>query len=281
MSDHRLTQTEASLNVTGADLVNIKVNGIAVKVPKGENVIEAAKRAGVDIPYFCYHPRLSKGDAANCRMCLVEVAMPRKNPDGTEVIAKMPKPQTGCTLPAAEGMEIQTETPAIARDRKGVLEFLLINHPLDCPVCDRGGECPLQNNTLFYGPETSRYIEEKRHFPKAYPLSEQVVFDRERCIHCARCTRFTEDISGDAQLGFLKRGADLEVGTYAQTSFKSKFSGNVIELCQWEPCFRALIASRRDPGTCTRKNPFVRNARTVATSRLITALIRSSASMPA
>lgn len=231
MSDHRLTQTEASLNVTGADLVNIKVNGIAVKVPKGENVIEAAKRAGVDIPYFCYHPRLSKGDAANCRMCLVEVAMPRKNPDGTEVIAKMPKPQTGCTLPAAEGMEIQTETPAIARDRKGVLEFLLINHPLDCPVCDRGGECPLQNNTLFYGPETSRYIEEKRHFPKAYPLSEQVVFDRERCIHCARCTRFTEDISGDAQLGFLKRGADLEVGTYAQTSFKSKFSGNVIELC--------------------------------------------------
>ena len=231
MSENRLTQTEASLNLTGADLVNIKVNGIAVQVPKGENVIEAAKRAGVDIPYFCYHPRLSKGDAANCRMCLVEVAMPRKNPDGTEVIAKMPKPQTGCTLPAAEGMEIQTETPAIARDRKGVLEFLLINHPLDCPVCDRGGECPLQNNTLFYGAGTSRYIEEKRHFPKAYPLSEHVVFDRERCIHCARCTRFTEDISGDAQLGFLKRGADLEVGTYAQTELHSKFSGNVIELC--------------------------------------------------
>ncbi len=231
MSEQRLTQTEVSLNQTGSDLVNIKVNGIPVQVPKGENVIEAARRAGVDIPYFCYHPRLSKGDAANCRMCLVEVAMPRKNPDGTEVLAKMPKPQTGCTLPAAEGMEIQTETPGIVRDRKGVLEFLLINHPLDCPICDRGGECPLQNNTLFYGPETSRYIEEKRHFPKAYPLSEQVVFDRERCIHCARCTRFTEDISGDAQLGFLKRGADLEVGTYAQTSFQSKFSGNVIELC--------------------------------------------------
>ena len=112
-----------------------------------------------------------------------------------------------------------------------MLEFLLINHPLDCPICDRGGECPLQNNTLFYGPPTSRYIEEKRHYPKAYPLSENVVFDRERCIHCARCTRFTEDISGDAQLGFLKRGGDIEVGTYAHTKFQSKFSGNVIELC--------------------------------------------------
>ena len=227
MSDNKLTQTDVSLNPPSADLVNIKINGVQVQVPKGENLIESARRIGVDVPYFCYHPRLSKGDAANCRMCLVEVAMP--GPDGS--LRKMPKPQAACTMPAAEGMSIETESPAVVKDRKGILEFLLINHPLDCPVCDRGGECPLQNNTLFYGPPTSRYIEEKRHLPKAYPLSDHVVFDRERCIHCARCTRFTEDISGDSQLGFLKRGADMEVGTFAQTEYESKFSGNVIELC--------------------------------------------------
>jgi NADH-quinone oxidoreductase subunit G len=227
MSENRLTQTEQSLNPVSEKRVKIKINGIQLEVPSGESVIEAAKRVGVEIPFFCYHPRLSKGDAANCRMCLVEVAT--TGPDGS--VRKMPKPQAACTMPAAEGMVIETETPAIVKDRKGVLELLLINHPLDCPVCDRGGECPLQNNTLFYGPPTSRYIEEKRHFPKAYPLSDHVVFDRERCIHCARCTRFTEDISGDSQLGFLKRGADMEVGTFAQTSFVSKFSGNVIELC--------------------------------------------------
>ena len=227
MSDNRLTQTDVSLNPLSADLVNVKINGVQVQVPKGENLIESARRVGIDVPYFCYHPRLSKGDAANCRMCLVEVSM--TGPDGS--VRKMPKPQAACTMPAAEGMVIETETEAIVKDRRGILEFLLINHPLDCPVCDRGGECPLQNNTLFYGPPTSRFIEEKRHLPKAYPLSNHVVFDRERCIHCARCTRFTEDISGDSQLGFLKRGADMEVGTFAHTAYQSKFSGNVIELC--------------------------------------------------
>jgi NADH-quinone oxidoreductase subunit G len=212
--------------------VNIKINGVDLQVPKGESVIESAKRIGVDVPFFCYHPRLSMTEGgANCRMCLVEVSMPRKNPDGSVVMAKMPKPQTACSLPAAEGMEIQTETDSLADDRRGILEFLLINHPLDCPICDRGGECPLQNNVIHYGPPTTRYIEEKRHFPKAYPLSDYVVFDRERCIHCARCTRFTTDISGDAQLDFLYRGADMEVGTFAHTEFSSKFSGNVIELC--------------------------------------------------
>jgi NADH-quinone oxidoreductase subunit G len=227
MSENRLSQTDESLNPESPQLVNITINGIKLQVPKDENIIESAKRVGVDIPYFCYHPRLSKGDAANCRMCLVEAGMTR--PDGT--VAMMPKPQASCTLPAAEGMVILTETERVAKDRRGVLELLLINHPLDCPICDRGGECPLQNNALFYGPPTSRYIEEKRHFPKAYPLSEYVVFDRERCIHCARCTRFTEDISGDEQLGFLKRGADMEVGTFDQTSYQSLFSGNVIEIC--------------------------------------------------
>lgn len=227
MSETRLTLTDVSLNPVSPEIVHVTINGVEIQVPKGENVIESAKRVGVDIPYFCYHPRLSKGDAANCRMCLVEVGM--KQQDGS--IRFMPKPQTGCTMPSSEGLVVLTESDKIVRDRRGVLEFLLINHPLDCPVCDRGGECPLQNNTLFYGPPTSRYIEDKRHFPKAYPLSDHVVFDRERCIHCARCTRFTEDISGDSQLGFLKRGADMEVGTFAHTQYQSKFSGNVIELC--------------------------------------------------
>jgi NADH-quinone oxidoreductase subunit G len=214
-----------------ADLVNIVINGTKLAVPAGEMIIESARRIGVEIPHFCYHPRLSKEAGANCRMCLVEVAMPRVGPDGTVTIAKMPKPQTSCSLPAAEGMVIETETPALIEARKGILEFLLINHPLDCPICDRGGECPLQNNTLHYGPPTTRYVEDKRHLPKAYPLSDHVVLDRERCIHCARCTRFAEDISGDAQLGFLKRGAEMEISVRTGEKFTSLFSGNTIELC--------------------------------------------------
>jgi len=217
--------------MAGPDLVNIVIDGKPISVPKGEMVIESARRVGVEIPHFCYHRRLSKEAGANCRMCLVEVSMPRKAPDGTVSLSRMPKPQTSCSLPAAEGMVVETETPAIVEARRGILEFLLINHPLDCPICDRGGECPLQNNTLRYGPAATRFSEEKRHHPKAYSLSEHVVFDRERCIHCARCTRFTADISGDSQLGFLKRGADMEVGVLAGTDFTSLFSGNVIELC--------------------------------------------------
>ena len=210
------------------ELVHITINGVKLQVPKGEKIIESARRIGVEIPFFCYHPRLSMDEGgANCRMCLVEVGMTA--PDGS--VRKMPKPQTACSLPASEGLVIETDTEALAKDRRGVLEFLLINHPLDCPICDRGGECPLQNNTLHYGPPTSRYIEEKRHFPKAYPLSKYVVFDRERCIHCARCTRFTRDVSGDHQLDFLFRGANMEVATFHHTEFTSKFSGNVIELC--------------------------------------------------
>jgi NADH-quinone oxidoreductase subunit G len=209
------------------ELVNIEINGIELQVPKGEMIIESAKRIGVDIPFFCYHPRLGKGQAANCRMCLVEVGT--KQPDGS--VRMMPKPQTSCTLPASQGLVVFTDTVAIQKARRGILEFLLINHPLDCPICDRGGECPLQNNTLFYGPGVSRFVEEKRHLPKAFPISDYVVLDRERCIHCARCTRFSQEIAGDAQLDFLKRGADMMVSTFYDTEFTSRFSGNTIELC--------------------------------------------------
>ncbi|GBC95137.1 NADH-quinone oxidoreductase subunit G [bacterium HR16] len=209
------------------ELVTIEINGIELQVPKGEMIIESAKRIGVDIPFFCYHPRLGKGQAANCRMCLVEAGT--KQPDGS--VRMMPKPQTSCTLPASQGLVVFTDTVAIQKARRGILEFLLINHPLDCPICDRGGECPLQNNTLFYGPGVSRFVEEKRHLPKAFPISDYVVLDRERCIHCARCTRFSQEISGDAQLDFLKRGADMMVSTFYDTEFTSRFSGNTIELC--------------------------------------------------
>ncbi|MGQ9881674.1 MAG: NADH-quinone oxidoreductase subunit NuoG [Armatimonadota bacterium] len=209
------------------ELVTIEINGIELQVPKGEMIIESAKRIGVDIPFFCYHPRLGKEQAANCRMCLVEAGT--KQPDGS--VRMMPKPQTSCTLPASQGLVVFTDTVAIQKARRGILEFVLINHPLDCPVCDRGGECPLQNNTLFYGPAVSRFIEEKRHLPKAFPISDYVVLDRERCIHCARCTRFSQEISGDAQLEFLKRGADTMISTFQNTEFTSRFSGNTIELC--------------------------------------------------
>ncbi|MBI1334185.1 MAG: NADH-quinone oxidoreductase subunit NuoG [Armatimonadetes bacterium] len=210
---------------TEIQTVNIIVNGIELAVPKGELVVEAVKRIGVDIPIFCYHPRLKP--VGMCRMCLVMTGA--KQPDGT--IRMFPKPAAACTMPVSEGLVVDTESDAVKNDRKGVLEFLLVNHPLDCPICDRGGECPLQNNTLFYGPSTSRFIEMKRHAPKAFPLSEYVTLDLERCIQCARCVRFTEEISGDAQLAFRFRGADTQPITFNETKFTSKFSGNVIEIC--------------------------------------------------
>jgi NADH-quinone oxidoreductase subunit G len=211
--------------VADVQLVNITINDIELQVPKGELVVEAVKRLGLEVPIFCYHPRMKP--VGMCRMCLVEVGT--KQPDGT--IRKMPKPQTACTLPCSEGLAIYTDSELVHNDRRGVLEFLLINHPLDCPICDRGGECPLQNNTLFYGPSTSRFIEFKRHAPKAFPLSNYVTLDLERCIQCGRCVRFTEEISGDAQLAFRFRGNNMQPATYQMTDFDSKFSGNVIEIC--------------------------------------------------
>ncbi|MBL8049285.1 MAG: NADH-quinone oxidoreductase subunit NuoG [Chthonomonas sp.] len=211
--------------VESTELVTITINEVELQVPKGELIVESVKRLGLEIPIFCYHPRMKP--VGMCRMCLVEVGF--KQPDGS--VRKMPKPQAGCTLPASEGMVIFTDTEPVHRDRKGVLEFLLINHPLDCPICDRGGECPLQNNTIFYGPSTSRFVDMKRHAHKAFPLSDYVTLDLERCIQCGRCVRFTEEISGDAQLAFRFRGADMQPSTFKLTDFESKFSGNVIEIC--------------------------------------------------
>ncbi len=207
------------------DTITISINDQDIQVPKGELIVEAVKRLGLEIPIFCYHQRLKP--VGMCRMCIVEIGF--KQPDGT--VRKMPKPQAACTLPASEGMAVYTDTEMVHTDRKGVLEFLLINHPLDCPICDRGGECPLQNNTIFYGAGNTRYTEEKRHLPKAFPLSEYVTLDLERCIQCGRCVRFTEEISGDSQLAFRFRGALMQPSTFELKNFESKFSGNVIEIC--------------------------------------------------
>lgn len=208
-----------------SETVNLVINDVEIAVPKGELIVESVKRLGLEIPIFCYHPRMKP--VGMCRMCLVEVGF--KQPDGS--VRKMPKPQAACTLPAQDNMVIFTDTEMVHRDRKGVLEFLLINHPLDCPICDRGGECPLQNNTLFYGPSTSRFIEVKRHAHKAFPLSKYVTLDLERCIQCGRCVRFTEEISGDSELAFRFRGSSMQPSTFELLDFTSKFSGNVIEIC--------------------------------------------------
>ncbi len=208
-----------------AELITITIDDQEVEVPEGELIVEAVKRIRKEIPIFCYHPLLKP--VGMCRMCLVEIGM--KKDDGT--IQKMPKPQAACTLPASKGMVVYTDTESVHNDRKGVLEFLLINHPLDCPICDKGGECPLQNNTLFYGSGASRYTEIKRHLPKAFPLSKYVCLDLERCIQCGRCTRFTEEISGDGQLSMLFRGAQMQPNTFQMSDFTSKFSGNTIEIC--------------------------------------------------
>ena len=199
-----------------SDLVNLSINGNNVAARKGTLLVEAARQAGIDVPVFCYHPKLKPVGA--CRMCVVE-------------IEKMPRLQTACTTPVAEGMVVRTASQLAVEGQQAVLEMLLANHPLDCPVCDKGGECPLQDNTFRYGGSASRMTEQKRAKAKAHALSDRIVLDRERCILCYRCTRFQEEIAGDGALVALERGGDSEIGTLDGESFESPFSGNTIELC--------------------------------------------------
>ncbi len=197
--------------------VTLVIDGRAVAVPKGTTVYHAAARLGIEIPIFCYHDRMPPLGA--CRMCLVQVE-------------KMPRLQTACTLEAQEGMVVRTDSPEVAEARRAILEFLLINHPLDCPICDKGGECPLQDNTFKYGPGTSRFVEPKRHFPKAVRLSPVLTLDRERCILCWRCTRFGEVVAGDHALKGHDRGYRTHIDTPPVTLERpSKFIGNTIAIC--------------------------------------------------
>ncbi|HEY2332526.1 MAG TPA: NADH-quinone oxidoreductase subunit NuoG, partial [Acidimicrobiales bacterium] len=194
------------------------VDGKTVEAAPGEMIIAAAERGGTYIPRFCYHPRMRS--VGMCRMCLVEVVGPRG-----------PQLQPACFVPVAEGQEIITDSPNVKKAQDGVLELLLVNHPLDCPVCDRGGECPLQDHTLGFGPGESRFVEEKRHWEKPIALSELVALDRERCIQCDRCTRFADEVAGDPLIEFVGRGAETEVNTFPDQPFASYFSGNVVQLC--------------------------------------------------
>lgn len=197
-------------------MVNLTIDGKAIQVPKGTTVYNAAKQMGINIPIFCYLDRMPPFGA--CRMCLVEVE-------------KMSKPQASCTLEVSEGMIVKTQS-ALAEDaRKEIIEFLLLNHPLDCPICDRGGECPLQENAMNCGSGTSRFYEEKRHFTKPLPLGPVLMLDRERCIICARCTRFGDLLAGDHALEFIERGYKTEVGTVDEGTPESKFIGNTIMIC--------------------------------------------------
>jgi NADH-quinone oxidoreductase subunit G len=198
--------------------VRITLDGAVVEARRGELLIDAAERVGVHIPRFCYHPRMKP--VGMCRMCIVDVDTGR----GASL-------QPSCMLPVADGMVVDTESAATKKAQDGVLEFLLINHPLDCPVCDKGGECPLQDNAYAYGPGESRFVEEKRHFAKPIPISDLVLLDRERCILCDRCTRFAKDVAGDPLIHFIDRGSHTEVNTFPDHPFASYFSGNTVQIC--------------------------------------------------
>lgn len=219
-----------SVDVTGnevvqkPDLVTLTIDGVPVSVPKGTLIIRAAEMIGTNIPRFCDHPLLDPVGA--CRQCMVEI------PDAGNGRG-FPKPQASCTMPVAEGMVVKTQVSSAVADKaqKGILELLLINHPLDCPICDKGGECPLQNQAMSHGNAESRYGGAKRTFPKPVNVSAQILLDRERCVLCARCTRFSEQISGDPFITLVERGALQQVGTYEQDPYDSYFSGNVVQIC--------------------------------------------------
>ena len=196
-------------------MLKLKVNEIDVEVEEGLTVLQACEKAGVEIPRFCYHEKLSI--AGNCRMCLVEME-------------KSAKPVASCAMPAAEGMNIKTNTTFVEKARKGVMEFLLANHPLDCPVCDQGGECDLQDQSMFYGIDKSRYKENKREVPEKN-MGPLIKTQMTRCIHCTRCIRFATEVAGVTELGAIGRGEDMQITTYLEQSMKSELSGNVVDLC--------------------------------------------------
>ena len=201
-----------------SDKVNLNVNGIDIQSDSNKLLIEACEDSGIHIPRFCWHKRLDP--VGMCRMCLVEIETPR---------GKMLVPS--CTTEITDEMVVDTESDVVKKAQEGVLEFLLINHPLDCPICDKAGECPLQDQTMAYGPGESRFVEEKRHFEKPINISEIILLDRERCILCARCTRFSDEISGDPLIEFIQRGNKTEVNTFPNEPFKSYFSGNTVQIC--------------------------------------------------
>ena len=213
-----MTDTQPTDTAGEVSTVSVIVNGQEIQARPDELLIDACERNGTYIPRFCHHPRMNP--VGMCRMCLVEVDTGR----GSSL-------QPSCMVPVSDNMKVETETEVTKKAQDGVLEFLLINHPLDCPVCDKGGECPLQDQTMAYGPGESRFIEEKRHFEKPIPISDTVYLDRERCILCDRCTRFADEVAGDALIYFMDRGSNTQVNTFPDEPFASYFSGNTVQIC--------------------------------------------------
>ncbi len=221
------------------ELVTVNVDGREIAVPKGTNVIEAARLVGVDVPHYCYHPKLTV--VGNCRMCLIEMGMPAVDPatkapimdpaTGKQKINWIPRPQIGCATNASAGLHIRTQTPQIKDCREGVMEFLLINHPLDCPICDQAGECKLQEQATGYGRGYSRFIEQKNVKPKRTLLGPRVVLDDERCVLCSRCIRFSKEIAKDDVLGFIDRGSYSTLTCYPGKKLENNYSLNTVDIC--------------------------------------------------
>ena len=243
-----IATTESKPAAPAVEKITVSIDGQVVVVPKttpdpltGKQIpttmIQACALAKVDVPHYCYHPKLPV--AGNCRMCLVEFGTPamgpdRKpvmNPDGTPKIAKSPRPAIACATPISPGMEIYTATPAVKQMREGVLEFLLINHPLDCPICDQAGECKLQEYSVDYGKSESRFVEPKVHKPKRVDLGPRIVLDDERCILCTRCIRFTKDIAGDDALGIVNRGSYNTITAFPGKQFDNNYTLNTVDVC--------------------------------------------------
>jgi NADH-quinone oxidoreductase subunit G len=221
------------------DLVTVNIDGTDIAVPKGTNVIEAAKLLQKDVPHYCYHPKLTV--AGNCRMCMVEMGMPAVDPatkqpvmdpaTGKQKINWIPRPQIGCGTTVAPGMHIKTSSPMVKDAREGVMEFLLINHPLDCPICDQAGECKLQEQATGYGRGYSRFIEEKNVKPKRTQLGPRVTLDDERCILCSRCIRFSKEIAKDDVLGFVDRGSYSTLTCHPGKKLENNYSLNTVDIC--------------------------------------------------
>lgn len=219
--------------------VKLTIEGREVAVPQGTLLVDAAKRAGVHVPVFCYHPKMDP--VGMCRMCLVDIGRPARDrasgqplldADGNPVIEFGKNPETACTIPVGEGWQVQLSSERAVEGRREIVEYLLTSHPLDCPICDKGGECPLQNLTMRHGPGVSRFIyDDKIKLAKQHPLGELIVLDRERCIQCARCTRFQDEIVDDPVIGFYQRGRRLEIVTFSEPGFDSYFSGNTTDIC--------------------------------------------------
>nr|MBP6804332.1 (2Fe-2S)-binding protein [Chloroflexota bacterium] len=222
-----------------SDLITLTIDGVEVSVAKGTRIADAAKRIGNDIPVFCHHPKLEP--VGMCRMCLVEVGLPVRdratgalltNADGSPQLNFGRGLQTACTIQVSEGMVVRTATEPVLEARKSVIEFLLTSHPLDCPICDKGGECPLQNLTMAHGVGQSRmHFGDKLKLDKHVPLGDLIYLDRERCIQCARCIRFQEEVVDDPVIRFHNRGRSLEIVTLSDPGFDSVWSGNTTDIC--------------------------------------------------